>query len=291
MAVTRKTVLGFRSEREAIEASTVLGEMPSFESFPLVVLEENGQWFLECYDDGALDGDAAASALQNAGVTPASRSAVTVPDTDWVAETQRLLPPVRAGRFIVHGSHDRARALSQWAIEIDAGRAFGTAHHGTTKGCLLAIARLPVAAAPRAVLDLGTGSGVLAVAAAKAFAHRTAIAAADVDPVAIAVAGENCRKNGVAGSVSLFVGDGLKPGPAYARAPFGVVMANILAKPLLKLAPRLRVLTKRGGVLILSGLLTGQAREVLARYFATGFCLIQRRDLEGWATLMLRRVR
>jgi len=291
MAVTRKTVLGFRSEREAIEASTILGEMPGFESFPLVVLEENGQWFLECYDDGALDGDAAASALQNAGLTPASQSAVTVPDTDWVAETQRLLPPVRAGRFIVHGSHDRRRTFSQWAIEIDAGRAFGTAHHGTTKGCLLAIGRLPAAVAPRAVLDLGTGSGVLAIAAAKAFAHRTAIAAADIDPVAIAVARENCRKNGVAGSVGLFVGDGLKPSRAYARAPFGIVMANILAKPLLKLAPRLRVLTERGGVLILSGLLTGQAREVLARYSATGFYLIHRHDLEGWATLMLRRVR
>ncbi|MGO8954593.1 MAG: 50S ribosomal protein L11 methyltransferase [Rhodomicrobium sp.] len=291
MAVTLKTVLGFRSEREAMEASAILGEMPGFESFPLVVLEENGQWFVECYDDGALTGDAAAGALQNAGVTAASQNAVTVPDADWVAETQRLLPPVRAGRFIVHGSHVRRQAFSQWAIEIDAGRAFGTAHHGTTKGCLLAIGRLPAAVTPRTVLDLGTGSGVLAIAAAKAFAHRIAIAAADIDPVAIAVAQENCRKNGVAGSIGLFVGDGLKPSFAYTSAPFDIVIANILAKPLLKLAPRLRILTRRGGVLILSGLLTEQAREILARYFATGFCLIRRHDLEGWATLMLRRVR
>src|SRR5262249_24588559 len=97
--------------------------------------------------------------------------------------------------------------------------------------------------------------------------------------------------NGAAGSVSLFVGDGLRPSPDYAAAPFDLVMANILAKPLLKLAPRLRALTKPGGFLILSGLLAGQAREILARYRATGFSLVRRRNLEGWATLTLKRRR
>ena len=114
-------------------------------------------------------------------------------------------------------------------------------------------------------------------------------AAADIDPIAIAVARENCRKNGVAGSVSLSVGDGRKPAHAYARAPFDAVVANILAKPLLKLAPACGSL-RRGGVLILSGLLSSGAAEILARYGATGFRLVQRRDLEGWATLTLRRV-
>jgi len=289
MVASRKTVLGFDSECDAVQASAVLSETPGFETFPLAVLEENSQWFLECYDNGAL-ADALAGALEIAGVAVRSRLAVTVPDTDWVTETQRLLPPVHAGRFIVHGSHDRGRVISQWAIEIDAGRAFGTAHHGTTRGCLLAIGGL--AAAPRAplVLDLGTGSGVLAIAAAKAFRHRARTVAADIDPIAVAVAAGNCLKNGVAGSVKLVVGDGLNPAPAYEHRPFDIVMANILAKPLLKLAPRLRVLTARGGFLILSGLLTSQAREILARYRATGFCLIQRRDLEGWATLTLKRV-
>ncbi len=289
MPASRKTVMGFASGRDAMQASAILSETPGFETFPLVVLEENGQWFLECYDDGALGG-ALADALENAGVAPRSQHAVTVPDTDWVTETQRSLPPVRAGRFIVHGSHDRGRAMSRWAIEIDAGRAFGTAHHGTTKGCLLAIAGLPAAMKPRAVLDLGTGSGVLAIAAAKAFRHSARIVAADIDPIAVAVAGENCRKNGQAGSIRLFVGDGLKPALAYERRPFDIVLANILAKPLLKLAPRLRELTAPGGVLILSGLLSSQAREIMARYRATGFCLLQRRDLEGWATLTLKRV-
>lgn len=287
----KKTVLGFASESEAVQASAILSELPQFDAFPLVVLEQNGQWFLECYDDGALSAEAALNELAHAGVTPSFQRIETIPDKDWIAETQRLLPPVRAGRFIVHGSHDRCRTVSQSAIEIDAGRAFGTAHHGTTRGCLVAIGRLPSALYPRAVLDLGTGSGVLAIAVAKAFAQRARTVAADIDPIAVAVARENCRKNGVAQSVSLFVGNGLKPSCAYARAPFDIVIANILAKPLMKLTPRLRILTKPGGILILSGLLSEQAREIAGRYRATGFCLIQRRDLEGWATLTLRRVR
>ncbi len=290
MTISQKTVLGFGPESEAAQAAAILGETPGFEDFPLVVLEEAGQWLLECYDNGALEAGALTAALTSAGITPLSEAIAAIPDMDWVVETQKALPPVRAGRFIVHGSHDRARAFSQWAIEIDAGRAFGTAHHGTTKGCLLAIARLTGAANPRSVLDLGTGSGVLAIAAAKSFAHRPRIAAADIDPIAVAVARENCRKNGAADSICLAVGDGRKPAFAYAGAPFDLVVANILAKPLLKLAPRLRELTARGGVLILSGLLSGQAREILARYSATGFRLMQRRDLEGWATLTLKRV-
>jgi ribosomal protein L11 methyltransferase len=290
MTVFYKTVLEFRSEREAVEASALLSEMPGFETFPLAVIEESGRWFIECYDEGALAGKAG-SVLENAGVAAVSRDAVEVPDWDWVAETQKALPPVRAGRFAVHGSHTRGLGSSQWAIEIDAGRAFGTAHHGTTKGCLLAIDKLAAALKPRSVLDLGTGSGVLAIAAAKAFSHRAHIAAADIDPIAIAVARENCRKNGAAGSINLFVGDGLRPNLAYDRAPFDLLLANILAKPLLMLAPRLRLLVKPGGILILSGLLASQAREILARYRAMGFSLIQRRAIEGWATLTLKRQR
>jgi ribosomal protein L11 methyltransferase len=289
MTVSYKTVLGFQSEREAVEASGILSEMPDYEAFPLAIVEENGRWLLECYDEGALAG-AAGCALEKAGVSAVSRESVEVPSRDWVIETQKALPPVRAGRFIVHGSHSRSSGFSQWAIEIDAGRAFGTAHHGTTKGCLLAIGQLAAMLKPRAVLDLGTGSGVLAIAAAKAFSHRTQITAVDIDPVAIAVARENCRKNGgAAAGVSLFVGDGLRPSHAYCEAPFDLLLANILPAPLLKLALRLRFLTKPGGILVLSGILTCQAREILARYRATGFDLVQRRNLEGWAILTLRR--
>jgi ribosomal protein L11 methyltransferase len=281
-----KTVLGFHSEEEAAKAGALLGETPGLEDLPLVLREEGDCWFLEIYDGGGLAENGVAGLLDPIGVAAFSCAAEAIPDADWVSETQKALPPVRAGRFLVHGSHDRAGIASIWAIEIDAGRAFGTAHHGTTKGCLAAIDRLVAPAT--SVLDLGTGSGVLAIAAAKALCHRARVAAVDLDPIAIAVARENCRINRAAG-VRLAVGDGLKPASAYEGAPFDLVMANILAKPLLRLAPRLRSLTRRGGALVLSGLLSGQAREVLARYRATGFRLVRRSDLEGWATLTLKR--
>lgn len=289
MILSTKTVLGFASEQDAAQANALIGEMPGFEDCTLVLRDEDRHWFLECYDGGALSGENAGSMLEGFGLNVASIAVEAIPDTDWVSETQKALPPVRAGRFTVHGSHDRSRIVSKWAIEIDAGRAFGTAHHGTTRGCLIALDRLSREIRPSAVLDLGTGSGVLAIAAAKAFAHRPLIAAVDLDAIAIDVARENCRKNGAA-YIRLFVGDGATPAPAYEAAPFDVVMANILAKPLLKLAPRLRELTRVGGALILSGLLSGQAREILARYRSTGFRLMRRRDLEGWATLTFSRV-
>ncbi len=289
MAASSKTVLGFRAEHDAVQASAILSEAPGFDGFPLVLREGTRAWLLECYDDGELAEGAAARFLESSGVSVVSQEVEAIPETDWVAETQRALPPIRAGRFFVHGSHDRERAGSRWGIEIDAGRAFGTAHHGTTKGCLLAIDRLRPAVGPHTVLDLGTGSGVLAIAASKVFQHRARVSGADIDRAAIHVARENCRKNGAGASTRLFVGNGLTPSVAYRDAPFDIIVANILAKPLLTLAPRLRHLTKPGGILILSGLLTGQAREILGRYRATGFRLIKRRDLEGWATLVLRR--
>ena len=289
MILSTKTVLGFASEQDAAQANALIGEMPGFEDCTLVLRDEDRHWFLECYDGGALSGENAGSMLKGFGLNVASIAVEAIPDTDWVSETQKALPPVREGRFTVHGSHDRGRIVSKGAIEIDAGRAFGTAHHGTTRGCLIALDRLSREIRPSAVLDLGTGSGVLAIAAAKAFAHRPLIAAVDLDVIAIDVARENCRKNGAA-YIRLFVGDGATPASAYEAAPFDVVMANILAKPLLKLAPRLRELTRVGGALILSGLLSGQAREILARYRSTGFRLMRRRDLEGWATLTFSRV-
>jgi ribosomal protein L11 methyltransferase len=289
MTLATKTVLGFASEKDAAQANTLIGEMPGFEDCTLVLRDEGGRWFLECYDGGALSDGNAGSMLEGFGLNVASIAVEAIPDTDWVSETQKALPPVRAGRFTVHGSHDRGRIVSKGAIEIDAGRAFGTAHHGTTRGCLIALDRLGSEIRPSSVLDLGAGSGILAIAAAKTFSHCPSIAAVDLDPIAIDVARENCRKNGAA-NVRLFVGNGTKPHLAYEAAPCDVVVANILAKPLLKLTPRLRELTRVGGILILSGLLSAQAREILARYRSTGFCLVRRRDLEGWATLTFRRV-
>src|SRR5579883_3647106 len=271
MPLARKSVLAFACEADAVHASGRISETPGFEAFPLALCEAEGMWFLECYDDGALADRGGAGIRHIAGIEVTGLSVESVPQIDWVSETQRLLSPVRAGRFIVHGSHDRGRIRSQWAIEIEAGRAFGTAHHGTTRGCLIALDRLTRLSDPGSILDLGTGSGVLAIAAAKAFARKPLIAALDMDPVAVAVASENCRKNGVSENVRACLGDGVKLGCARSFAPFGLVMANILAKPLFRLAPALHRLTGNGGLLILSGLLSSQRREIAARYRAQGF--------------------
>jgi ribosomal protein L11 methyltransferase len=287
VTLSSKTVLNFRSEGEAASAAAILAELPEFEDAALVLLERGGEWIVECYGGGSLAGGV--EALREMSIDPLSISAEAIPSVDWVSETQKMLPPVRSGRFIIHGSHDRGKVCSRQAIEIDAGRAFGTAHHGTTKGCLLAIGYAAAKLKPDAVLDLGTGSGILAIAAAKAFQHRARVWAVDIDPLAIEVAAGNSRKNRTADCIRFAVGDGIEPATAYSQAPFGLVMANILAKPLLKLAPRLRILTRKGGALILSGLLVDQAREILGRYRGVGFCLVRRIDLEGWSTLILKR--
>jgi ribosomal protein L11 methyltransferase len=293
MRLAHKTVLAFSSEEESSRASAILSETPGWEDFPLVLSEDQGRWMLECYDNGALAGEqreSVISVLDAAGIALTAAPRIeTLPDADWVSLTQKALPPVRAGRFVVHGSHDRQSIFSQWAIEIDAGRAFGTAHHGTTLGCLLAIESTCAKIHPHHALDLGTGSGVLAIATVKATAYRCRVAAVDIDPVAIEVARQNCLKNGVAANVTLHTGNGATPAAAYRDSPYDLITANILARPLLQLAPRVRSLLRPGGVAILSGLLNEQEREVLGRYQSLGFRAIEKTHIEGWSTLQLLR--
>ena len=213
----------------------------------------------------------------------------TVPELNWVAISQAALPPVPAGRFTIHGSHDKGRvAHGPNAILIDAGEAFGTAHHATTLGCLLAIDRLTRTQAFKNVLDLGCGSGVLAIAAAKAAPHARIIAA-DMDPQSVKVATENVRLNGAAKRIVLVVGNGLGHPRVRARAPFDFLVANILAGPLLFLAPSIARAVVRGGTLVLSGILVPQAAEVIATYLAHGFTLKRHDQIAGWSTLTLRR--
>lgn len=199
-------------------------------------------------------------------------------ERDWVAESQRALHPVRAGRFVVHGSHDRARVLpSQWRLEIEAGRAFGTAHHASTRGCLIALERLARRQPLGRVADVGTGTGVLALAADRLGARS--VVASDVDPVAIRVARQNIALNRRRHAIRL----GVAAGPV---AKADTVVANILARPLIAMAP---ALARSGRVLILSGLRRRDARRVLAAYRARG---LVRRDallIEDWTTLTLER--
>ena len=207
---------------------------------------------------------------------------------DWVANSLTGLAPVRAGRFLVHGAHDRARVgVSDIGVEIEAGLAFGTGHHGTTRGCLLHFDRLLKRRRPRKVLDVGCGAGVLAIAAAKALRRKVWLG--DIDPIAVEVAHANARLNGVAAYAKPVVSRGVENRALGEAGPFDVVFANILAKPLRLLAPSLAALTTRDGEAIVSGLLYVDVPGVLAAWRAQGFYLEERIDLEGWASLRLAR--
>ncbi|HZE53953.1 MAG TPA: 50S ribosomal protein L11 methyltransferase [Bradyrhizobium sp.] len=210
----------------------------------------------------------------------------TVEAKDWVRATLEELVPVRAGRFIVHGRHDRERVPpNKLRIEIEAALAFGTGHHGTTRGCLILLGEVLKACRPRRVLDLGTGTGVLAIAAAKAL-HRKVLAS-DIDPLSVRVAAENARLNGSGDLVEAIRASGLSAPQFKARGPFDLVLANILANPLRQMAtPMSRHLAPRA-MIILSGLLPHQAGAVISAYRARGLVLKRRIQIEGWSSLLM----
>jgi ribosomal protein L11 methyltransferase len=210
-----------------------------------------------------------------------------VPDLNWVAISQAALPPVRAQRFTVHGSHDRSRIpQGPNAILIEAGEAFGTAHHATTYGCLLAIERLVARGPFHNILDLGCGSGILAIAAARAW-PRARIAGVDIDAQSIVVARENATANRAGNRIEFVCGDGVDDPEIRRRAPFDLIIANILAKPLIMLSPDVRRSAGKGGIVVLSGLLTREAPAVIAAYRAQGFAIVDHRRHDGWSALTL----
>jgi ribosomal protein L11 methyltransferase len=212
----------------------------------------------------------------------------TLAEKDWVAASLEGLRPVTAGRFLVHGRHDRARVgVNKVAIEIEAALAFGTGHHGTTRGCLLALDGLLKARRPHRILDVGTGSGVLAIAAAKA-CRRPALAG-DIDPQAVAAARENARANGTAAVVEVVHTAGVLDRRFRAKGLYDLVFANILLQPLRRLATPLARLVGPRGRVVLSGLLPSHANAALAAYRTQRLTLERRIVLDGWATLVLRK--
>jgi ribosomal protein L11 methyltransferase len=208
-------------------------------------------------------------------------------DANWVAKSLEGLAPVKAGPFVVHGGHDRAKLRpNDIGIEIEAGMAFGTGHHGTTAGCLIAIDRVAKARPIRNTLDVGTGSGVLAIALAKrAKAH---VVASDIDPVATRVAHDNARLNHVAALVHTLTATGLSHATIEAHAPYDLIVANILAAPLVALAPAIRRSLAPGGTVILSGLLIEQERRVANMYRSVGLTREVALHRGEWSTLTLR---
>ncbi|WP_340161445.1 50S ribosomal protein L11 methyltransferase [uncultured Hoeflea sp.] len=216
----------------------------------------------------------------------------TFGDTDWIAKSLEGLKPVRAGRFMVHGAHDRAAVRPHdLAIELEAGQAFGTGHHGTTAGCLEMI-EIVMRAHPVGpggvdpVLDLGTGSGVLAIAAA--MLGPVTILATDIDPVATRVARENVRHNRVAEQIRCVTATGFHSTAFSDSGPFGLIIANILARPLMRMAPDIKRHLAPGGSVILSGILASQRWQVLAAYNGQGMRHVKTLWRNGWVTIHLK---
>ena len=209
-----------------------------------------------------------------------------LPDEDWVSKSQAGLPPVEAGRFWLYGNHDKDKvpASTPYPIEINAGLAFGTGHHGTTKGCLLIFDELLGAGFnPDKVLDLGCGAGVLAIAAAKALKRN--ILATDIDPDAIAVTLENARLNDVHKYINSHQADGFES-PHLKGQEFDLIFANILAKPLMGLAPDIAAALTPNGKVILSGILDEQAEMVAQSFIEKGLEISPQPSISGWTSLL-----
>ena len=246
---------------------------------------------VEAYYDIEPPLSAVVQALEGLRANLATPTVESVPDENWVALSQAALPPIAAGRFIVHGSHDRARfAMHRTAIEIEAGEAFGTGHNATTALCLEAIDRLARRSGPRRIVDLGCGTAVLAIAAARVF-PAARVLAVDNDPIATAVARANVRLNRAAARVRVLTASGFDHAVSRAFLPVDLVLANILPRPLIALAPAMRRALRPGGIAVLSGLLDHQARQVRATYAAAGFHLLHRATRSGWTALTLVRQR
>lgn len=211
-----------------------------------------------------------------------------IPEVDWVVKSLEGLKPVRAGRFLVHGSHDRDKVRSgDIAIEIDAGQAFGTGHHGTTAGCLEVIDAVVRSRQVRNALDLGTGSGVLAIAVRKL--KNVPVLATDIDPIATRVAAENVRRNGIASGIVTRTARGFHSTAFSEHGPFDLIIANILARPLIRMAPKLATHLAPGGSVILSGILAAQRWKVIAAYSGARLRHVRTIWRNGWVTIHLDR--
>ena len=247
--------------------------------------QPDGRWQVDIHFHARpdLSGLRALVALAGGKALADRLSVQRVPPRDWVKDSLIGLRPVTAGRFVVHGAHDRDRVPGHCVgIEIEAGVAFGTGHHGTTRGCLLALDTLARRHRPRHILDLGTGSGVLAIAAAKIF--RAPVLAIDIDVQSVHAARANAARNGVGALVTAVHAAGLNAREVAARAPFDLVLSNILLGPLQRLAaPMARQLMPNARV-VLSGVLAAQANAALAAYRSQGLMLERSFALDGWVT-------
>ncbi len=276
---------GPRADAEA--AAEAIDLDPRLESATYSILEEDEDhhiWRIDAFPNG---GDEAAALIEVLGGYPTLRTiSERLADADWLAMALSGLPPVRAGRFFVYGVHDRGRApVNAVNLRIEAGAAFGTGHHGTTVGCLIAYDTLLKRRRFVKVLDVGAGTGVLAIAAAKTGA-KTAVGT-DIDRVSVRISRENAKVNGV--KARFVHASGLNDRAVSAEEPYDLVFANILARPLIALAQDIKGALKPGGIAVLSGLLRTQERAVKAAYLSRGFKVERRIHRDAWCALVLSR--
>lgn len=253
-------------------------------------VEAHGQWRVEALyaekpEEEALR-EIVARAEATTGVKVEGFQIEPLPDEDWIARSLEGLDPVRAGRFFVHGAHD-ADKLPAGTIPllVEAGQAFGTGHHETTSGCLEYISEIVKPGMRLNALDIGTGTGVLAIAIAKL--ARVNVLASDIDPIAVKVTKENARANRVASFVTAVTAKGFGHTSLASRAPYDLIVANILARPLVSLAPAFRAHLKPGGTLVLSGTLRTQENTVAGAMRMQGMRLVSRKPKGDWVTLRM----
>jgi ribosomal protein L11 methyltransferase len=254
-------------------------------------IREGIDWRVEAYIEGFPNRDllsrVIATVAQAFAMAPPAVTLTELEDRDWVAENQRSFLPFSIGRFFIYPSfHTNGVPKGQIGIQIDPGMAFGTGTHATTRGCLTAIDEIGQTERPDSAIDVGCGSGILAIALA-AIARRRVVAC-DNDPVAVQVTEENARINGVAARVIAVQSEGLDNDVIRRRAPFDLIVANILAQPLIDLAPSLANSLANGGRIVLSGLLNTQAESVIQAYRPHGLSVQKRLELGDWTTLVLR---
>jgi len=281
------TTLASREDAEAL-GEALEGFLPEPVGIGVFEIEDgSGRFEVGAYFDARPDDTELALLAAIYGAAPFAVS--EVPETDWVAQVRRELHPVDAGRFFLHGGHDAARVPpGRVPLLIEAAMAFGTGHHGTTRGCLLALDRLDREhGACASVADIGCGTAVLAIAAAKIW-PQARIVAADIDAVAVEVAMANTEVNAVAGRVSCVTAPGFAHPLLERFGPYDLVFANILKQPLIELAPGMARHVAPGGAAILSGILNEQAAEVIVAY-AGQFTVEHRDEIGEWTTLVLRR--
>ncbi|WP_207461893.1 50S ribosomal protein L11 methyltransferase [Azospirillum sp. SYSU D00513] len=262
-------------------------------------LEEGGNWLVEATIHGEPDrprltGRVAVLA-QALGLDDPELIIEELPPIDWVSHSYEGFPPIQAGRFFVHGSHHEGTVPGgSIPLLVDAATAFGTGEHGSTKGCLLALdrlsrhVRLPRRERGRgAALDMGCGSGILALAVAKRWG--VPVVAVDIDPEAVRVTRVNARINQLQGRIRAEGGDGYNTSIVGKHKPYRLITANILARPLARMAPQLARHLKKGGYAVLAGLLSRQERHVIQAHRAQGLRLVARIPMGEWTTLIVRR--